>query len=394
MRIHLPPILFKLRGFYLFTGLAGGLLNPYISTIFLHGGLAPDEVGLVMSCSSLLIIGAQLAWGRLADRYQMTKCILILSMAVPAAMSMLYQTSAIPVLIVSYLTAIIFTSPQAPIGDAYAVTAAREAGSSYGAVRSFQSLGNAAGGYLAGWFVSNYAPNLLGLPFLLFSCLGIGTVLTFPRRAAVAYTGKSFFSGVGGLLKSRKFLWFLGACLLINQTLTAFNTYFVMMFQMSGGSYEWSGIALMIAAASNVPSMFLAAAIIRRIGFEKTMLFAALAYIVRWGIQYAFPYPSAMVAVQLLQGLSFGLFYVAAVEYVVQLVPRNMQATGQSLFNVVFVGIAGMAGNLLNGTLLEAGGPAAMNLACTISAAGGALLLIAIVRGDRGARASVTGAAH
>ncbi|MCI3922191.1 MFS transporter [Paenibacillus sp. TRM 82003] len=383
MKLRSLSVLWKLRAFYLVTGLAGGLLNPYMSTIFLHGGLASDRIGIVMSCSSFLIIAAQLVWGRLADRYQATKAILALSIAVPAAMSLLYQTPQISVLIVSYLIAIAFTAPQAPIGDAYAVTAARAAGSSYGAVRSFQSIGNAAGGYLAGWFVSKYAPGLLGYPFLIFGSLGIAAVLSFPRRTEVAYAGRSFLSGIGGLLKERKFLWFLGACLLINQTLTAFNTYFVVMFQMSGGSYALSGVALMIAAASNVPSMFLAAAVIRKIGLERTMLIASLAYIVRWGIQYLFPYPPAIVAVQLLQGLSFGLFYVAAVEYVVQLVPKDMQATGQSVFNVVFVGLAGIAGNLLNGFLLEAGGPAAMNLACTISAAGGALLLAAIVKGDR-----------
>ena len=119
-----PFLLFKLRGFYLATGLAGGLLNPYMSTIFKDGGLSDAHVGVVMACSSVLIIAAQLFWGRLADKYGMTKPILLISLAVPAVAALLYQAPSLPVIIAAYMAAVAFTAPQAPIGDAYAVPAA------------------------------------------------------------------------------------------------------------------------------------------------------------------------------------------------------------------------------------------------------------------------------
>jgi Na+/melibiose symporter and related transporters len=267
------------------------------------------------------------------------------------------------------------------------VPAAHAAGSSYGAIRCFQSIGNALGGYAAGLFVSAFAPKQLGVPFFVLCCIGIAAVAALPKQAAGKFGKRSFTEGIAQLLKNRSVVLFLGACLLINQTLTAFNTYFVVVFQYSGGSYELAGIALMVAAVSNVPSMFLASIIIGRIGLERTMMIGATAYIVRWAIQFMLPVPSVMVGVQVLQGLSFGLFYVAAVEYVARLVPPDMQSTGQSVFSVVFSGMAGMAGNLLNGFLLEAGGPSLMNAACTASAACGAALLIGIVRSAGRSRA-------
>lgn len=97
-----------------------------------------------------------------------------------------------------------------------------------------------------------------------------------------------------------------------------------------------------------------------------------------------FPVPSVMVGVQVLQGLSFGLLYVTAVEFMVRIVPEEMRTTGQSILSIVFSGLAGILGNLLNGYLLEAGGPSAMNLSCTISAAIGAALLLAITRTRKG----------
>ncbi|MBN2982411.1 MFS transporter [Cohnella algarum] len=389
-----PYLLLKLRFFYLATGLAGGLLNPYIGTIFKESGLGDSAVGLIMACSSVLIVAAQLFWGRLADRYRLTKPILLLSLAVPAALSLLYQAPSIPVMIAAYMTVVTFTAPQAPISDAYAVPAARAAGSSYGTIRCFQSIGNALGGYGAGLFVSTYAPSSLVVPFFLLSCVGIAAVCVLPKQGAVSVANRSLSGGISFLLKNREAALFLSACFLINQTLTAFNTYFVIVFQHAGGSSEWAGTALMIAAISNVPSMFLASAVIGRLGLEKTMMIGAMAYIARWAIQYLLPVPSVMVGVQVLQGLSFGLFYVAAVEYVARLVPAGMQATGQSAFSMVFVGMAGMAGNLLNGFLLEAGGPSLMNAACTISAACGAALLAVIVKGTgskRSSRASESG---
>lgn len=380
----MSTVLFRLRLFYLMTGLSLGMLNPYISTIFIEQGLKRDDVGVIMALSSFLVIVAQLFWGRLADKYRMTKLILILSLAVPAGAALLYSIPSVSLMIASYMIYIAFTAPMAPVSDAYAVTVANAAGSSYGTVRCFQSIGNALGGYIAGSFVAVFAPRFLGMPFLLFVVIGIIIIFGFPKQAEIKVKTKSFEHGLKGVLMDKTVLLFLLSCLLINQTLTAFNTYFVVVFQMAGGSYHMSGIALMIAAISNVPSMFLSAYIIRIFGVEKTMLFGAVAYIVRWGLQWMAPIPSVMVGVQVLQGLSFGLLYVTAVEYMVRIVPEEMRTTGQSILAIVFSGLAGILGNLLNGYLLEASGPSAMNFACTISAAIGALLLIIIIRSEKG----------
>lgn len=380
----LSAVLFRLRLFYLMTGLALGMLNPYISTIFIEQGLYRDDVGVIMALSSFLVIVAQLFWGRLADKYRMTKLILMLSLAVPAGAALLYSVPSVPLMIASYMIYIAFTAPMAPVSDAYAVTAAEAEGSSYGTIRCFQSIGNAFGGYLGGSFVAMYAPRFLGIPFLLFVVVGILVIAGFPGQSDVKVKTKSFGHGLKDVLTNKRVLLFLLSCLLINQTLTAFNTYFVVVFQMAGGSYRMSGIALMVAAFSNVPSMFLSAYIIRIFGVERTMLFGAIAYIVRWGLQWMFPIPAVMVGVQVLQGLSFGLLYVTAVEYMVRIVPEELRTTGQSILAVVFSGLAGMLGNLLNGYLLEASGPSAMNLACTISATLGALLLLILIRTQKG----------
>lgn len=373
-------VLFKLRMLYLFMGLAGGLFNPYLTTLLVHQGMPANEVGVMMSAGALLSIVVQPIWGIMVDRFRQTKLVLLLGIAVPSSLAYFYNVKLYIVFIMVYTLSIIFQVTQSPISDSYAVSAAQAARTSYGTIRSLGSLGTALGGYAGGLYLSNFGITQLWMPFLLFSLAASLTVMTISNRSDEYRSVISLSEGFRKMIHNRSFLIFLIACFFVNQTLTAYNSFFVLSFQQAGGSYSLVGVALLIASLTNVPSMLLAAKVLRSIGREKTLVLAAFAYALRWAIQWLFPIPSVMVSVQVLHGLSFGLFYVAAVEYVALVSGKEMRATGQSVFNMVFSGLGGIVGNLLNGYLFYAGGPGAMYLACTVSALMGAAMLYWINR--------------
>lgn len=372
--------LIKLRMVYLLSGLAGGLFNPYLTTLFVHQGVGAEVVGALMSIGTLLSILVQPVWGMLVDRYRQTKLVLILSISVPACLSFLYSFKYFLVIVMVYILSIVFQATQSPIADSYAVSAARKARTSYGSIRMMGSLGTALGGYAAGFYLSKFGITQLWMPFLVLSVAGAVTVLSLPRTTENNATTISLSQGLKELLGNRLFVMFLVACFFVNQTLTAYNSFFVLAFQDAGGSYSMVGTALLLASLTNIPSMLLAATILRRIGYERTLLLAAFFYALRWAIQWLFPIPVVMIGIQVLHGLSFGLFYVAAVEYVANAAGKKMQATGQSVFNMVFSGLGGIVGNLLNGYLYSTGGPQVMYLACTVSALIGAGMLYWINR--------------
>ncbi|MBW4084617.1 MFS transporter [Paenibacillus sp. S150] len=370
----------KLRLVYLFSGLAGGLFNPYLTTLFVHQGLGADAAGVLMSVGTLLSILVQPVWGLLVDRYRQTKLVLILSISVPACLSFFYGYKYFIVIVMAYILSIVFQATQSPIADSYAVSAAKKAFTSYGTIRMLGSLGTALGGYAGGLYLSNFGITQLWMPFLALSLASAVTVLSLSRSTENNAAAISLSQGLKELLGNRLFVMFLAACFFVNQTLTAYNSFFVLAFQDAGGSYSLVGTALLLASLTNIPSMLLAARILRRLGHERTLLLAAFFYALRWAIQWLFPVPAVMVGIQVLHGLSFGLFYVAAVEHVANAAGRKMQATGQSVFNMVFSGLGGIAGNLLNGYLYQAGGAQAMYLACTVSALIGAGMLYWINR--------------
>lgn len=375
---------FKLRGFYLFLGLAGGSFGSYLTLLLVHNGLNSSQIGILMATGTLIAITIQPIWGIISDRYNQTRLVLLLSVAIPALLAVFYRSEYFLVLLLVYTISTIFSSTQAPIADSYAISAASKVGATYGSIRLMMSLGAAVGAYAGGLYVSSFSVSTIWLPFLLFNLIAVLIAWTLPKQADENHMMRqSFTQGVRKLIGNRIFLAFLGGSFLVNQTMTAFGTYFVIAFQSVGGSTQYAGIALFLASVTNVPSMLFASKLIKRIGRERTLLLGALIYVLRWGIQVAFPYPPVMIGVQVLHGLSFGFFYIAAVEYVSQITSNEMKATGQSIFNMVFSGFAGIVGNLLNGYLLNQGGVNLMNLSCMLSSIAGALLLIYVARSSR-----------
>lgn len=368
-------VLLKMRGLYLFTGLAGGSFNPYVTSLLVHQGMSSQAIGVMMAFGTLLAILFQPLWGIMVDRYQRTRLVLMLTLIIPGTIVYFYNLGWLMVIVLVYSLYTIFQSTQTPIADSYAVRAAQAAGTSFGTIRLFGSAGTALGGYFGGMYLNWLGVTELWIPFLIFNLLALTLVITIPTSVERRSTSVTFSQGIRKLLGNKVFLLFLAGCFLVNQTLTAFNSFFVLTFQMAGGSFSLSGIALLIASITSVPAMLAASRVLNKYGYEKTLMLASVAYMLRWAIQWLIPVPGVMIGVQALHGLSFGFFYIAAVEYVASITGKELQATGQSLFNMVFVGLGGIAGNLLNGYLLETGGPGLMYFACTVSAAAGALLL-------------------
>jgi PPP family 3-phenylpropionic acid transporter len=364
--VHRP--LWILRGFYLVTGLSGGVFVPYLSLWLARDGLSSSQIGEAMAIGTAVAILMQPVWGWIVDRYHWTRPTLLLSTAIPGALAICYNAPWFGVITLVNILSTVFSVPQTPIADNYAVACAKAHGTSYGTIRCFGSLGFALGAYAGGWYLEAFAPQTLWVPFAALSLIGAVLALMLPVDHVDVSLSARMGEGLRELLQSRTFLVFLLGGLLVSQTLTAFNTYFALAFRMIGGSMAATGIAFLIASAMNVPAMLVAAYVIRRIGRGRTMLLAALFYVIRWGVQAAIPSPAVAVAIQVLHGVSFGFFYVAAVDYVARTARSEVQATAQSLFNMVCVSMAGIIGNLVNGFLFRAGGPTAMYWTCSGSA--------------------------
>ena len=86
------------------------------------------------------------------------------------------------------------------------------------------------------------------------------------------------------------------------------------------------------------------------------MLAAAFAVsVVRWLAIAGLRAPGALIALQALHGMTFGMFWSAAIALIAATVPASLRATGQALL-VMSINLGGALGNAITGRVYDAYG--------------------------------------
>jgi MFS family permease len=92
------------------------------------------------------------------------------------------------------------------------------------------------------------------------------------------------------------------------------------------------------------------------LGAPTLIAFSAAVQAVRWLLVWRAPSAEAIVFISTLHCITFGLFYAAAVSYANDHAPPELKASAQTLFALIYFGVASLGGNLLGGLIVK-GGP-------------------------------------
>ncbi|RYD06934.1 hypothetical protein N752_02040 [Desulforamulus aquiferis] len=130
-----------------------------------------------------------------------------------------------------------------------------------------------------------------------------------------------------------------------------------LLIEFLGGSEATVGQAWTVAPLSEVPVFALFGFFLARGKEEMILALGALVYAVRWFLFAIINNPDLIIIIQLLHGLSFGLFYMAGVSYIGKIVPPGLRASGQGLLATFGGGIAGITGALAGGLVMDLYGP-------------------------------------
>ena len=97
-----------------------------------------------------------------------------------------------------------------------------------------------------------------------------------------------------------------------------------------------------------------------RFGVRPLFTFAALLYAACIASWTFLDQPLAIVATRAVTGIAFSGIIVSVVVTIARMLPSDLQATGQSLFQLTAFGVAAIIANILGGILFEQYGPAAL----------------------------------
>lgn len=111
-----------------------------------------------------------------------------------------------------------------------------------------------------------------------------------------------------------------------------------------------------LAAATEVPIMLVAGAVIMRIGPMAAIAISTAAVATRLAVCALFPTAGGLVAAQLLHSLCYGLFQPAAVAFVAGRVPPERRSSGMAIYMGFGVGLPAVLGSALGGFVVEAAG--------------------------------------
>jgi PPP family 3-phenylpropionic acid transporter len=359
--------------FYFAFFAAASALFPFTALYYQSIGLTGGQIGLLTGLAPLItLIGAPL-WAGIADTTHRHK--LILSMSILAAIACALVIPSIRAFALLLATVSLYTLVAAPIvslGDSATMSMLGDQRGMYGRVRLGGTIGWGAMAYFAGRIMDR---NGIAWAYWIYAAgmavtLLIGQGLRFGR----AEIQHSFWSGMSTLLADRRWIFFLSMVFVCSVGMASINTYqFVYMAEI-GANKSLMGLSLTISTLSELPVMFFGGWLLKRFKARGLLTLGMTAIGVRLLLYSAFNFPTALLLIQLLHGLTFPAIWIAGVAYAHENAPGGLAATGQGLFGAMMIGLGTAVGAFLGGLLMDAVGGRGMYLIFGSAVLSGALL--------------------
>lgn len=340
------------------------VLLPFLPIYFERQGFSSLQIGLLMMIGPFAAIFAQPVWGFVSDRLQTVKSIILLLwlMTVLASLGLFNSAGFAAALTFSTLL-YFFMVPSVPLLDSMSIKAALQTGKTYGSVRLWGSAGFAAIAAVSG-LVAVYTGGVGSIQYVYW-ILWVPAFVLLPflqdERAAAARQ-RVTWNSLQLIARNRELVWFFFVILLGSIPHRMNDVLLAVYMQDAGASGLLIGLAWTLAAGSEVPTFALLGRVMHRYHELALLALASLFYAIRWILYASINDPFVLTLLQLFHSVTFAVFWMTSVQYVVRLVPLQLRSTGQSLLAAVFIGLAGLIGGTVGGWIYDRWGGEGMYL--------------------------------
>lgn len=324
------------------------LLSVYLSEV---EGLNGYQIGTIMSIGPIIMIFFQPMWGMVSDITNSPIKVLTLATLFAGIFGLGYVAfhGYAWFLLIAILVAI-FQSAIIPVSDSLSLKYSTKVGYKYGNIRLFGSLGYGIAVFTMGRISEGFPESIF---YAFFLCLALAAVLANRIPKEKTNAPRDLLKGVKEILTLRKYLVFLVVTFLIFGPNLANNTYFGLFVEDSGGTYTGIGIAFLIAVLSEVPFMRAADSLIRKVGLLQVAALAGAVSCIRWVSYFAEPSLMFIYITAVIQGFSLGLFIPAGLQYIRDIIPTHIVATGITLYSAIGNGLGNWFSTFMGGILYE-----------------------------------------
>jgi PPP family 3-phenylpropionic acid transporter len=370
------PVNAWLRILYLCNYAANGSIQPYLTLHYRELGYSGLEVGLL---AATIPLGSALfapLCGLVADRFMVHRAMLrgALAVAASGALLMSQATSFYPSFMLVLLVSL-SSAPLVSLIDSYGLAIGEQEGVSYGRFRVWGSFGYTAASWLIGQRMGSGVSSLFLIAYAISLVFAFGATLGLPSLGlhTALYSGRGF----AAILSNSPLLVLLLTTFLVSVATGIMYNYLAVYLAALGAGAHLVGLAFSVASMSQWPVMIFSAWFFRRLSSRKILMLAIGIYAIRFALYSIVHTPVWVLPVQLLHGLSYGLYLMASVTWAYRLANRELAATALGLLASMSSGFGMMAGALLGGALFDrTEGPAMFYLGTLLMLAALALFVV------------------
>lgn len=336
-----------------FNFLYFALLSMFITFLPVYldeQGLRPAQIGFIIGTGGFVTIITQPLWGIISDRTKTIRKILLLLLVLSSIIGYaLYSSSHFILLILFAMLMYFFLMPIDPLTESLNFSVSEASGVSYGSIRTYGALGYAVTSLLTGYVMSYFGANSLAL---LFAAIGVISFAVSWLMPDVPVTGKPVtLSSLKQFIGNKETLMFLVLIFVCSVPARMNDTFLGIYIRELGGTPELVGQAFFLAAGSEILVFALSFWWLRK-GKEMLLIsISAAFFFIRFFISAWITDPHMLAYLQILQLLTFPVFYSAAIQYLYRIVPVEWRATGQTVLALLFFGVSGILASYLGGSI-------------------------------------------
>src|SRR5699024_4763439 len=359
------------------------IMISFLAIYLQYKGLNGKEIAWVLAVGPLDSIFSQPFWGYMSDKYKTIKnMLLILIFGLLISSILFFQMDGLLTILIMGGVLFFFSTPIGALSDSLAQRRADDLHVSFGTIRTWGSVGFATSALVVGELLS-----IIGIQYMVWPYIGLGTVVLiviFRLQDVKVDSEPIKLQDVKQLIRNKPFLIFLLLMMFLTIGHRANDSFIGLYITELGGSENLVGLAWFIGLVSEALVFALAGKWFQKFHPLVFVIIAGILYSLRWFMYAGIDNPMYIIALQILHGLTFGVFYTTAFDYVTRLIPKLLQSTGHLIFYSVFFGISGIIGSLIGGALLDMFGGQVlyMTIGC-LSIAGTVLFSIYHIRSRR-----------
>lgn len=344
--------LIRLKMLLFFFHATNTIILTFLPLYLKDKGLTGTEIGWVLAIGPFAAIIAQPIWGFLSDKYKTVKKVLIVAITGMLLFSVVFfQMNQLVAILIFAGCFYFFQTPVGALADSLAQRRANELKVSFGSIRMWGSIGFGVSALLVAELL-----DVIGISYVLWPYLVMGTVLliiTFFIQDVTTNSKPAQLKDFGLILKNKQFMFFLFIMMFITITHRTSDSYIGIFIAELGGTESHVGRAWFVGVMSEAIIFATAVFWFRKYHPLFFIIIAGALYTMRWFIYGSLTSPTQVIFFQVFHGLCFGIFYVAAFDYVTRLIPKHLQSTGHLIFFSVLFGVSGIFGSLGGGTIIE-----------------------------------------